>query len=61
MAQPKRRISKSKKQMRIRSHTRAYPEPSLCQECGSPVLPHRVCRSCGNYKGRQVLTVSIDD
>ncbi|MFT5125300.1 MAG: large subunit ribosomal protein L32 [Kiritimatiellia bacterium] len=61
MAQPKRKTSKSKKQMRIRSHTRTYPETSVCQECGSPVLPHRVCHSCGNYKGRQVLTVSIDD
>jgi large subunit ribosomal protein L32 len=61
MAQPKRRTSKSKKRMRIASHKKSYPEAAVCGECSAPVLPHRVCKSCGNYNGRQVLTVSVDD
>lgn len=24
-------------------------------ECGKPVLPHRVCGSCGFYKGRKAI------
>jgi len=26
-----------------------------CSNCGSPVLPHSVCHTCGFYKGRKVL------
>ena len=61
MAQPKRRTSKSKIRMRIRSHKRKYPRTAECEACGSPVLPHRVCSSCGSYNGRQVLSISADD
>jgi len=61
MAQPKRRTSKSKKRMRMASHKRSYPQAVVCAECSAPVLPHRVCKSCGSYNGRQVMTVSVDD
>ncbi len=30
---------------------------TLCKECGSPKLPHSVCKVCGKYKGKQVLDV----
>ncbi len=26
-----------------------------CSNCGSKKLPHRVCKKCGFYKGRQVI------
>ncbi|MBI3901108.1 MAG: 50S ribosomal protein L32, partial [Chlamydiia bacterium] len=25
-----------------------------CSNCGAPHLPHRVCPSCGHYRGRVV-------
>ena len=28
-----------------------------CPQCHSAKLPHRVCRSCGYYNGREVLPV----
>ncbi|MGH8100573.1 MAG: 50S ribosomal protein L32 [Chthoniobacterales bacterium] len=28
-----------------------------CSQCGSAVMPHTTCPSCGYYRGRQVLTV----
>jgi large subunit ribosomal protein L32 len=28
-----------------------------CQNCGMPIVPHRVCRNCGFYKGREVIDV----
>ncbi len=58
MGVPKRKPSKSRQRMR-----RAYnsvlklPQLSTCSQCGAPAVPHRVCPSCGTYKGRQVLTV----
>ncbi len=55
MAVPKKRTSKAKKGMR-RSHDKvAKPNVIFCT-CGEPTLPHRVCNSCGTYKGRQMLS-----
>lgn len=28
-----------------------------CSKCKKPVLPHRVCSSCGYYKGREVIKI----
>lgn len=54
MALPKKKTSKSRKGMR-RSHDQV-PVPNVIYcECGEPSLPHRICPSCGTYKGRQYL------
>jgi large subunit ribosomal protein L32 len=54
MAVPKKKTSKSKKNMR-RSHDHvAVPNVVYC-ECGEATLPHRACTKCGTYRGRQVL------
>ena len=54
MAQPKKKTSKSRRNMR-RSHDHvATPNVVYC-ECGEPTVPHRACSSCGSYKGRQVI------
>ncbi|MFP4072225.1 MAG: 50S ribosomal protein L32 [Desulfovibrionales bacterium] len=54
MAVPKKKTSKSKKNMRRSHHNVATPNVVYC-ECGEPALPHRACPHCGNYRGRQVL------
>jgi large subunit ribosomal protein L32 len=55
MPVPKKRTSKSKKNMR-RSHDRvAAPGMSVCANCGSIKHPHSVCESCGHYRGKQVV------
>jgi len=28
-----------------------------CPNCGEIRLPHRVCKNCGHYQGREVLEV----
>ena len=33
---------------------------AVCPQCGASVLPHRACRECGYYRGRQVLNVSAE-
>lgn len=60
MAVPKRKTSKSKCRIRKRSHATILRAANACPECGAPRQPHRVCASCGQYRGRQVLTVETD-
>lgn len=58
MQAPKRKKSKSRRDMR-RGHDRMEVRlGSVCRNCGEPVLPHSVCMACGYYRGR--LLVSID-
>ena len=28
---------------------------TTCPKCGAVVRPHRVCKECGTYKGREVI------
>ena len=55
MAVPKRRTSKSKKNMR-RAHWKAQlPTATKCSHCHQPKQPHVVCPNCGYYAGREVI------
>ncbi len=57
MAVPKRRQSKQRQRKR-RTHVKAsVPAISACPRCGDPHVPHRVCSSCGYYRGEQRLEV----
>lgn len=57
MAVPKRRTSKSRKNLR-RGHDKAKAVATQsCSRCGSPKLPHRVCDSCGYYRGKKQVEV----
>jgi large subunit ribosomal protein L32 len=57
MAVPKRKTSKSKRDKRRSHHGLATPATSTCAQCGAPKAPHRVCASCGTYKGRRIVAV----
>ena len=54
MAVPKKKTSKSKKNMRRSHHHVPTPTVITCS-CGEAKLPHRICPSCGTYRDRQVL------
>ncbi len=58
MAVPKRRVSKARRDKR-RSSVWKLEAPALsrCPQCGEYMVPHRVCGSCGYYKGREVVKV----
>jgi large subunit ribosomal protein L32 len=54
-AVPKRRISRTRRDKR-RTHWKLKAAAvSTCQNCGQPARPHRVCKSCGHYRGRAYL------
>jgi large subunit ribosomal protein L32 len=61
MAVPKKKTSKSRQRMRRSHDALSAPNLSACPQCGEPKLPHRVCPSCGQYRGRQVLAVQAED
>ena len=51
----------SKMRLRTRkaaNRPKTAPQLSVCAQCGARVRPHRVCPSCGYYKGRQVISVT---
>jgi large subunit ribosomal protein L32 len=56
MAVPKRKVSRARRDKR-RSSVWKLDMPGLvkCPQCGELILPHRVCGSCGYYKGKEVV------
>jgi large subunit ribosomal protein L32 len=55
MAVPKKRTSLSRRKQR-QAHDKLFPTFSiLCPNCGEPVLRHRVCMACGQYRGKQLM------
>jgi large subunit ribosomal protein L32 len=57
MAVPKRKTSKARRDKRRNSHWRlSMPNLVACPKCGAFRLAHRVCKSCGSYKGREVIS-----
>lgn len=58
MAVPKGKTTRSKKGKRRSHDALSKPARSVCPQCQEPKLPHRACRNCGSYKGRQVRSAS---
>ena len=58
MAVPKRKISKARRDKRRASNIKmTAPNYVECPQCHEPMMPHRVCPSCGYYNGEQVISV----
>jgi large subunit ribosomal protein L32 len=61
MAVPKKRTSSARRDKRRANHKAAQPSLNRCPRCHSPRLPHRVCKTCGTYAGREVVSHKIAD
>lgn len=57
MANPKHKISKSRRDKRRSQIKLAPPMLVLCPQCHEPKQPHHACLRCGTYKGREVIHV----
>jgi len=55
MAVPKRKTSRSRRNMRRSHDAIGTSAMSECPNCGEMMRPHRVCPHCGHYKGREVV------
>jgi large subunit ribosomal protein L32 len=61
MAVPKKKTSKSRRNMR-RAHDRLEAVAvTECRNCGEAKLPHHVCPHCGYYAGRLVMAEKAGD
>lgn len=58
MGLPAKRRPKSSKLRRAAHFALRKISLTECSHCHKPVLPHRVCRNCGYYRGRPVLRIS---
>ncbi len=58
MAVPKGKVSRQRRDKRRSSHWKlTAPNIVKCPNCGAFKMPHRVCKACGMYNGRQVIEV----
>lgn len=55
MPVPKRKTGRAKTNSRRSTHDISAPAKSVCPQCHSPKLPHRVCAECGYYNGKEVI------
>ena len=58
MAVPKKKTSKSKRNMRRAHHSLPKASYGECSNCGELKLPHHICPHCGFYNGKEVLQVT---
>ena len=59
MAHPKRRHSNTRSRLRWANDHLVPKSRSQCKQCGAFILPHRVCTSCGFYKGKLVKVIKV--
>ncbi len=57
MAVPKRKTSKSRKNMRRSHHALQPANLSKCSRCGSVKERHTICSECGYYRGKPVIAI----
>ena len=55
MAVPKGKVSKARRDKRRANWKLEQPNFGRCPHCQEFKMPHRVCGSCGYYKGQEVL------
>lgn len=54
-AVPARHMSKTSGRMRRTHYKIEANSTTKCPKCGAEVRPHRVCKACGTYKGKEVI------
>ncbi|HLG19689.1 MAG TPA: 50S ribosomal protein L32 [Bdellovibrionota bacterium] len=61
MPVPKRKVSKSRVASR-RAQDKMTPPGHIrpCPQCAEPMLMHRICSSCGYYRGKEVVEIPIE-
>lgn len=55
MANPKRKWSKARTGKRRSQWKLSLPSLVKCPQCHDFKLPHKVCKECGYYNGKEVI------
>ena len=56
-ALPKHKVSRHQRGNRRRHQVLKAPHLVTCSNCSARMQPHRVCKNCGFYRGRQIVQV----
>jgi large subunit ribosomal protein L32 len=59
MAVPKKKVSKSRRDIRRSHHALKTVMSIECPNCGETKRPHHVCGACGYYDGREVTAPRV--
>jgi len=57
MAVPKKKVSRSRRNMRRAHHRLPANAHHECPNCGELKRPHHLCAACGYYDSREVVTI----
>jgi len=57
MPNPVKRHSKTRRNTRRANDFLEQPALSICPQCNQVKMPHRVCPTCGTYKGREITAI----
>lgn len=60
MPVPKRKVSKSRRDMRSANKGIKETAFTICSNCQSALLPHQACKQCGFYRGKQFFAGKLD-
>lgn len=60
MPVPKRKHSRSRRDMALANKGMKVKSFSGCTNCAAPIIPHSACASCGFYKGAKVMATKSD-
>lgn len=55
--EPKKRHSRARQGKRRASISFSVTNTVVCPNCKAPKIAHRVCESCGFYKGKQIVKI----
>jgi large subunit ribosomal protein L32 len=59
MAVPRNRHSTARKKSKRAHHAKKPIQVVSCSNCGASTRMHRVCASCGTYKGQVVIKETV--
>ena len=54
---PKNKSSRSHRDMRRANWKMKAMNLVKCSKCGELMMPHRVCKACGSYNKREIVSV----
>ena len=54
---PKNKSSKGRRDKRRANWKMSAPTLVKCSKCGELMMPHRVCKACGSYNKKEIITV----
>ncbi|MBO4441051.1 50S ribosomal protein L32 [bacterium] len=56
---PKKKHTRARSAKRRGGHLKSTPVATIsCPKCGEPMLPHRICPNCGNYRGKEIIAAT---